>query len=129
MKKKLVLIDDFKRQTMSVQNGEHGFRKRIPVGYQIATFQIPRDVAKTWNEFQFGLDLFHLLFSQFDLRVEFLGICGDNIPRRSFLTFLAFRTCAYILTLRKEIVRFHCRCSRGSYEQIQARQSTLRTLG
>lgn len=41
---------------MSVQNGEHGFRKRIPVGYQIATFQIPRDVAKTWNEFQKSYD-------------------------------------------------------------------------
>ena len=80
---------------MSVQNGEqNGFRNRIPVGYQIATFQIPKDVARTWNAFQvFGLELFRLLFSQF------LGICGDNIPRRSFSTLRAFRTCADILTL------------------------------
>jgi len=41
---------------MSVQNGEHGFRNRIPVGYQIATFQIPKDVAKTWNAFQKSYD-------------------------------------------------------------------------
>jgi len=42
---------------MSVQNGEqNGFRNRIPVGYQIATFQIPKDVARTWNAFQKSYD-------------------------------------------------------------------------
>merc|ERR1711953_1372405 len=45
-------LTDFQRQTMSVENGENAYRKRMPVGFEIATFQIPKDVAKTWNIFQ-----------------------------------------------------------------------------
>lgn len=41
---------------MSVPNGVNGFRNRIPIGYELATFQIPKDVAKTWNAFQKSYD-------------------------------------------------------------------------
>jgi len=89
-----VLIDNFKRQTMSVPNGVNGFRNRIPVGYELATFQIPKDVAKTWNAFQFGVKLVSFAFVAIQ-SIEFLGICGANIPRPRGSFSTAFRTYAY----------------------------------